>query len=258
MHVPDPRDEPLEALDLRDELGAEGGVAAHDGELLVRERALLAQQLVGDGDLADVVEDRGDPQLREPRLRPAQPAPDRDGEVRDGLRVRVGAAVDTAVDGRRQRGRPGELAPARGHLDGRAPVLDRVEPDVGLVVELLALAARRPAGRRRPATPAHGSPARRAAAAPRVRLARARAPDEHRELVAAQPSDVPRSPSVAREGRDDPAQVLVAGGVAVEVVELLEAVEVDEEVAERLSRALGAAQLDREAPPRSRVGSGTP
>ena len=65
-------------------------------------------------------------------------------------------------------------------------------------------------------------------------------------------SSPPSRPTVspgrrAGQRRDDPAQVLVAGRVPVEVVELLEGVEVDQDVGEGLARALGAAQLDREA-----------
>ena len=167
-----------------------------DGELLVGERALAcAAARRGWRPCRRRLEDRRDAQLREPRL-PAQPSRRPIATARSATACECGwrAAVDAAVDGRGQRGGPGELAPARRHLDGRAAVLDGVEPDVGLVRELLALVAvgghrggaqrRRRTGRQRVAQLARRG----------VRLAGAGAPDEDRELVAAQPPDASRAP----------------------------------------------------------------
>ena len=65
---------------------------------------------------------------------------------------------------------------------------------------------------------------------------------EHHELIATEPRDAVHGAHGDQEPFGDLAQDRVAGGMAVRVVDLLEAVEVDEDQAGRLPRALGQGQ----------------
>ncbi len=68
-------------------------MAAHDAELLVVERAWLLQDLVRDGELADVVQEATDRELPEARRRDPELLADLDREERHAPRVPLGVLV---------------------------------------------------------------------------------------------------------------------------------------------------------------------
>ena len=68
-------------------------VLVHQPPLFVRQHPCLAQDLVRDGDLADVVERRGQPQQLDPRVGQTERPRDVGGEGADALEMRAGGAV---------------------------------------------------------------------------------------------------------------------------------------------------------------------
>ena len=105
-----------EAVDARDDAVADVGVALHLAPLVRREAAGLQQDLVADADLADVVEQRAEPDrldLLAPRARGARPSASRE---REPPAVQLGVAV-ARLDGARDRLDRG--------VEGRAQALDQ-------------------------------------------------------------------------------------------------------------------------------------
>ena len=213
VRVVDPGHDRAEALDAADQLGARHRSEPHLVELVLGQRAGLAEDRVGDADLADVVEHRGHPQQREVRALPAHLLGDRGGVARDRGRVLVRHG-DARVHGLGERGGPAELA-AAGRVLGTAALLRGVKLGVRVALELLAVGAvGREAGDAERARRAVGEHAVEAADE-RQRLGARGARDQQGELVAAQAADGVHRAQVLLELVDRPAQQLVAGGVAL-------------------------------------------
>jgi hypothetical protein len=79
-------------------------VRLHDGVLLIGELRRLVEDRVGDADLADVVQQAGEPHAPEPLAGEAELGRDRGGELRNRLAVAAGVGV-LRVDGAGQRAR---------------------------------------------------------------------------------------------------------------------------------------------------------
>ena len=90
--VADPRVDRRDAEALEQPVADLGMLAQHD-QLLVVERAGLLQDAVGDRDLAEVVQQAGEPQLLDRLVVEAQRAGDALDEPADRLRVRAGVGV---------------------------------------------------------------------------------------------------------------------------------------------------------------------
>jgi large subunit ribosomal protein L31 len=130
---------------------------------------------------------------------------------------------------------------------GAAAVLDRVEGEVGLLVQAVAVEAvlrvgRHAEGDRRP----RGQRGAQALGQQRG-LGAAGAQGQDRELVAAEATDGVRRAHHGAHRLHDPAQQLVAEGVPVLVVDALEVVEVEQHDREHTAGARGAAELGGEA-----------
>ena len=125
----DPGRHGLQALDPSDDLGPGSRVLGHQGVLLGCQRPRLAQDVLGDADLAHVVEHRGEAHEAHLRLGPAQARGDRGGVVGHGVGVLVGDR-HPLVDRGGQRGGPAELARLGGGVRG-AVALAVVELGVG-------------------------------------------------------------------------------------------------------------------------------
>src|SRR2546421_621158 len=81
----------------------------HDGELFWRERSRLLEDIAGDADLADVVQQRAILQQAQLFAGQPQPPPDIDGELGGLPRMRLRVAV-LGVQRRRQRADGGDIA----------------------------------------------------------------------------------------------------------------------------------------------------
>ena len=79
----DRRDGVVQEAEAVDDPRALVGVPLHQRPLLIREDGGLEQDRVGNGQLADVVEERRVPEQVELRLREPQLAPDRERELLD-------------------------------------------------------------------------------------------------------------------------------------------------------------------------------
>ena len=136
-----------EVAELAEQVMAPLGMPADDRELVLRERARLLQDPVGDGELADVVEQAAGREAAEPARRKAELLADLHGQERDAARVllRVGVLAGEAQreradagaeEGlfRRDEARCGRAAGERVRLGGAVQVecdrgADEHEPD---------------------------------------------------------------------------------------------------------------------------------
>ena len=82
-----------EAAELAQQAHARLGMALDLGVLLVGERAGLAEDVAGDGELADVVQQAADREVAQRRGREAERLADLHGQQRDAARVALGRAV---------------------------------------------------------------------------------------------------------------------------------------------------------------------
>jgi hypothetical protein len=150
--------------------------------------------------------------------------------------------VHPRVDGVGQRRGPAELG-GRSAPGVITPVARVVEPAIAPAQQLVQVGAveregRQPDRDRRPGRQAGVQPV-----GDVTRLGLGGAGKQDGELVAAEPADgVQRAQQRAQRDRD-PAQDLVAGGVALAVVDLLEAVEVEDQQRQRPAVAGGVRQL---------------
>ena len=244
------------ALDAVDQLGALLGVALDLLVLAVVQRVGLLEDAVGQHHLADVVQHGGDAQVGEVRAAPAQLLRDAGGIARDDRRV-LDRGGHARVDRARQRRGPGQLAAPGGEV-GRVAVLVRVQLAVGVALKLVVVDA--VVGERRPcrSTP---RPAPTAACARGSRCCSAPlSPAPGARIANSSPPSRPTE-SIGRTARsqalDDPAQQLVAGGMAVHVVDGLEVVEVEQHQ-RKLAGPSAARRPARPSPaPRTRAGSGS-
>ena len=249
-----------------DDARAQQGVLAHDRELLLVERPVLEQDRVGDADLADVVQQRGVAQQRDAVGRPAAGDRQAGAERRDALGVLLGGGV-LGVDGPRQRAQAderlgaielaGALALVELAHDRRvvepaqvAPVLlGPVQGGVGapqrLVARARGLEVAEP-DRHRGAQPVAqrrlGDRAPRAVGA-HQRLVAVALDEDHAVLVGAHAGEhVLLAHRAAQQGADLH-QHLVGHVEAGAVVEVAEAVDVDEGDGQGAVVALGARDL---------------
>jgi hypothetical protein len=147
------------------------------------------------------------------------------------------------VDRPGQGGGPAQLARAGAAGLGAAPVLDRVEGEVGPVVQAVAVDPVHRIGRDAEGDGRPRGQGRAQALGQRGRLRAAGVGDEDRELVAAQAPDGVRRAHDGAHRVDHPAQQLVAERVPVLVVDALEVVEVQEHDRHHGAAARGAAEL---------------
>src|SRR5947209_8782473 len=105
----DDRTERREELDRDEDPLADHRMFSHDGELLWGEWSRFLEDVAGDADLADVVQERAI--FHQPQLFTGQtePPPDIDGELRRLTRMRLGVAV-LGIERGRQRADGGDIA----------------------------------------------------------------------------------------------------------------------------------------------------
>ncbi len=247
-----------------DQLLADRGVADHDAPLGVVERAGLGQDAVGDRDLADVVQQAAEAAAEDQRRRQPQLAGDRGGELGDLLAVQLRHALA-------HRGRQRErLRDADGlGLLGEQVLAGQVDGEAGLVpaapfggVERAIGGVDQRIGALRDADPARAADGDRQVQLAARRRDRLR-PDgladaladpaqrgvvgdvghEHRELLAAPARRDAAGAEGALDALCDAREHDVADGMAVRVVDGLEAVDVEQQHGRRAAGVGGAAQL---------------
>jgi hypothetical protein len=227
-----------------DDVVAELAMRLHRRVLVVRQRARLLQDPVGHADLADVVQQPGEAYLGDTRRRQAELGRHQRAQLGDGLAVVARARV-LRVDGAGQSGGEGmRVAPCGERVDAvtgaevggederaAAGALGRLQRQVGAAEELLGRGLRglRDPGRRRHAGAVRERPEALLERVHEAERRQRRALVHHeRELVAA---DAEGGAVGATERRGERADERVPGLVAGAVVDLLQAVEVEEDEA---------------------------